>query len=369
MASSGRDQVNESSRLDGISCVGLLFIIALLLGGVGVTLTNTALQDDSSLQTGPPNGPIAASLAKPSELPPTATATAKATETIPPTKTNTATPLPTETATETASPTPTLRPSNTPTALPTEGPTATPTDTPTPPPLPTPIGVFSWTLKVPILMYHYISVPPEDADEYRVDLSVTPENFRAQMEYLVANGFTAIDLYDLSLAIVNKRELPEKPVIITLDDGYLDNYENAFPILQELGMTATFFIPTEFVDLENPDYMSWAMIEEMASAGMRFEPHSKNHPDLRERDRDFLIWQILGPRETLEAHIGYTPRYYAYPGGRYDDAVIELVAEMDYWGAVVTAGGKWHGFNDRFEWTRMRVRNETDLAEFADLVN
>jgi peptidoglycan/xylan/chitin deacetylase (PgdA/CDA1 family) len=218
-------------------------------------------------------------------------------------------------------------------------------------------------------MYHYVSVPPEDADEYRLDLSVTPDDFRAQMEYLVTNGYTTVDLYDLSLAIVNKRELPEKPVIITLDDGYLDNYQNAFPILQELGLTATFFIATDFIDQNNPNYMTWTMISEMAAAGMRFEPHSKNHPDLRDRDRDFLIWQIAGSQETLAHHIGYTPRYFAYPAGRYDGAVIDIMAELDFWGAVVTAGGKWHGFNDRFEWRRMRVRYETTMAEFADLVN
>jgi peptidoglycan/xylan/chitin deacetylase (PgdA/CDA1 family) len=217
-------------------------------------------------------------------------------------------------------------------------------------------------------MYHYISVPPEDADIYRTDLSVTPDNFRAQMIYLVENGYSTIDFYDLSLAIVNKRELPPKPVIITLDDGYRDNYENAFPILKEFGLTATIFIPTDFIDQGNPNHLSWEMIEEMAEYGIRFEPHSKTHPDLRDRDREFLIWEILGPQETLAAHLGYTPRYFAYPGGRYDEAVITILAELDFWGAVTTAGGKWQGYNDRYEWTRMRVRYSATINEFADLV-
>ena len=82
-------------------------------------------------------------------------------------------------------------------------------------PLPTPIGGYSWTLKVPILMYHYISQPPADADVYRVDLSVTPDNFRQQLAWLRDNGYTAIDYYDLSLAIVGHIELPEKPVPVS----------------------------------------------------------------------------------------------------------------------------------------------------------
>lgn len=291
--------------------------------------------------------------------PPTPTATVTA---VPPTTT----PLPTETATPTNTSTPTDTPS------PTETPTAAPTEPPIipgpPAILPTPQGSF-WTLRVPILMYHYISTPPEDADIYRIDLSVEPEMFRQQMAFLSENGYTPIDLYDLSLATLNKIELPDKPVIITLDDGYLDNYENAFPILQEFGFTATFFVITDYVDQNHPAYATWPMLKEMAAAGMRIESHSRNHPDLSGRDRDFLIWQLRGSQETLAYHLGYTPRYFCYPAGRYDENTIAVLEELGYWGAVTTQGGRWHGYDDRFEWSRMRMRYATTLAEFADLVD
>ncbi len=224
-------------------------------------------------------------------------------------------------------------------------------------------------MKVPILMYHYISAPPEDADKYRLDLSVTPDDFRAQMAYLAENGYETIDLYDLSLAITAKKELPDKPVVITLDDGYKDNYENAFPILQEFGHTATFFVVTEFIDKGFDDYITWQMVEEMSAAGMRIEPHSKTHADLSGQERDYIIYEVLGSQETIAAHIGYTPRYFCYPGGRYDDTTLEVISELDFWGAVTTAGGQWHGFDDRFEWSRLRMRNTTALPEFASFVN
>lgn len=240
--------------------------------------------------------------------------------------------------------------------------------TPTPLPQPTPTG-FLPAVQVPILMYHYISVPPEDADIYRTDLSVTPQQFRAQMQYLVDNGYTALDLYELGLAVAGKMALPPRPVIITVDDGYVDNYLYAFPILQELGLKATFFIITEFVDQGYAAYMSWPMIETMAAAGMRMEPHTKTHLNLDGQERDFVVYQILGSQQTMAAHIGYTPSYFAYPGGRYDAQTIEVLRELDFWGAVTTSGGKWHSFEGRYEWQRLRIRNTTTLPEFADLVS
>ena len=218
-------------------------------------------------------------------------------------------------------------------------------------------------------MYHYISIPPEDADVYRTDLSVTPDKFRAQMQYLADYGHTPIDLYTLSRAITNHEPLPPKPVLLTFDDGYLDNYQNAYPILQQFGFVGTFFIPTEFIDSNRLGYMTWPMIEEMAATGHRFEPHSRTHPDLRDRDDAYLLWEILGPQETLAHHIGYTPRYFSYPSGRYDENVLAMMQRLDFWGAVTTFGDDELGFGNRFAWPRLRVRFDTSLSEFIDLVN
>ncbi|MFO7680839.1 MAG: polysaccharide deacetylase family protein [Chloroflexota bacterium] len=235
--------------------------------------------------------------------------------------------------------------------------------------LPTPSGANIWTLRVPILMYHYLSVPPADADIYRTDLSVTPENFRQQMAYLAENGYTPIDFYQLSAAITAQTDLPDKPILLTFDDGYLDNYENAFPILQEFGFTATFFIITDLADQGAPGYANWEQLKEMAAAGMRIESHTKNHPDLSTMGRDGVIFQVLGSQETIAAHIGYTPRYLCYPGGRYNAETMQILSELGLWGAVTTQGGAWHSFADRYEWDRQRMRYDTTLEQFARLID
>ena len=365
----------EKGIPDGISIVGLVLLIFIVLSTVGASLG--ASSDDGKGQVAKANKISSPTSAAPTDsgvlavveltnVPPTASPTP--TSTPRPMETNTPTATSTSTETPTFTPEPTSTPTTTPTETNTPGPTFTPTQTATPTPLPTPHQGISKTLRVPILMYHYISVPPENADKYRLDLSVAPDDFRDQMRYLAENGYTSIDLYDLSRAITDKQELPEKPVIITLDDGYLDNYDNAFPILQEYGLEATFFVATDFIDREYPGYMTWEMVKEMADAGMSIEPHSKTHPDLTGKDRDYVIYQMLGSAETIEAHIDARPRYFAYPSGRYEEETMQIAEELDFWGAVTTLGGAWHGYNDRYEWTRLRIRNVTHLLDFIDML-
>ena len=333
--------------------------------------------------------PAACGGAKKTELEPTAPAVAQATESglalqatepsvpvlPPPAPTLSAPPSPSPAPTETTDPavaaTTAIMATQTAAADPPTPPVTAPatTESIVNMPMPTPSGIYSWTLKVPILMYHYVSEPPPDSDIYRVDLSVPPDAFRQQMAYLKDNGYTPVDLYDLSTAIVAHTELPEKPIVITFDDGYLDNYENAFPILQEYGFKGTFFVITEFIDSGREGYMNWEMLEEMSRAGHRIESHSRTHPDLTTKSRDGLIWELLGSQETLAAHIGYKPRYFCYPGGTYNDETIQVLKELDYWGAVTTENGSWHGFNDRFEWRRVRLRNSTTIQEFARLTD
>lgn len=352
---SGSPQVGRRNR---IGCAVLLLVSAVLaLGGV-LAFANASREPEPVAGVGATATVV--QLPTLTAMPsPITTSTQPIISTAPPLPAATATTAPTATAAPTDAPTaePFLAP-------PTVAPTAT-----QPTPLPTPQGAYSWTLKVPILMYHYVSNPPADSDKYRTDLSVSPEAFRDQLAYLAENGYETVDLYDLSLAITAKRELPAKPVVITLDDGYVDNYENAFPLLQEFGMSATFFVVTQFIDEGRAGYMTWDMVKEMAAAGMRIEPHSKTHPDLSGQERDYVIYEILGSQETIAAHIGYAPRYFCYPGGRYDEQTIQVLRELDFWGAVTTAGGVWHGFDGRYEWSRVRMRYTTTLPEFAAYVD
>ena len=158
-------------------------------------------------------------------------------------------------------------------------------------------------------MYHYLSEPPPGADVYRIDLSVSPELFAQHLDLLQAAGYTTVSLYDLADFLAHGTPLPPQPVIITFDDGYRDNYENAFPLLRARGMKATFFVISDFMDEERPEYLTWDMAREMLAAGMSIESHGRNHFSLAKRDDDFLVWQALGSLETIQYELGVRPRF------------------------------------------------------------
>lgn len=211
----------------------------------------------------------------------------------------------------------------------------------------------------PILMYHYVENLPEDADELRTNLTVTPENFQRQMQLLKEQGYTTITLYQLHEALLTGTELPAKPIILTFDDGYQNHYANVFPILQNFGFKGTFFIITARLDEGHPNYLSWNQAIEMANAGMSIEPHTKTHQDLRNRDYEFLVYEIAGSLQSVAAHTNNPTHMFAYPAGRYDDTTLRTIATMPIYRAVTTEHGSLHTTDNRYEVPRVRVSYST----------
>jgi peptidoglycan/xylan/chitin deacetylase (PgdA/CDA1 family) len=218
-------------------------------------------------------------------------------------------------------------------------------------------------------MYHHIDNPPAYADAILRDLSVSPANFERQLRHLQQQGFESITLNDLALHLTIGTSLPPKPVIITFDDGYADAYTHAFPMLQRSGFVGTFFLITEPIDNGDGAFLSWSEVEEMHAAGMTFEPHSYNHPDMRNRGFDFVVFQVLAPKEAIEARTGEICRFFAYPSGRYDQFVIDVLRSAHFWGGVLTAQGATHSGDDLFTLHRVRVHGGYNLADFVRTLN
>lgn len=221
-------------------------------------------------------------------------------------------------------------------------------------------------VRCPVLMYHYVSQLPPDADKYRLDLTVLPENFYAHCQYLTDNNYRTVTMAQLYGALVRGEKLPARRVVMTFDDGYADAYTEAFPILQRFGMTGTFFLVRDFV--ERPGYLTWAQASAMLAAGMEIENHSVSHPDLRGLDRDTLLYQIGGAADEIEKQVGRRSRFFCYPGGRYDPLAVQIVQETGHVMAVTTADGLVHTSSDILRMGRARVRGTTGVQGLEWLI-
>jgi hypothetical protein len=148
---------------------------------------------------------------------------------------------------------------------------------------------------VPVLMYHSINY--EKGNELRVPKEV----FREQMKYLKDKGYTTLTLDEFYDFLINNKPVPEKSVVITFDDGYKDNYENAYPILKEFGFNATIFDITSTVDTDN-NYLTSSQLKELEVNNIDIESHTVNHEQL-----DKLIYtKQVNTLKDSEQYLGAT---------------------------------------------------------------
>lgn len=180
---------------------------------------------------------------------------------------------------------------------------------------------------VAVLNYHQINDKDENA------LTVKTADFDEQMRYLKENGYNTITPEEMLTAFKNGTPLPEKTVVITFDDGYLDNYENAYPILKKYDLKATIFVITDYVSLY-PNYITWDMAKEMQNSGvMNLESHTMDHLNLLKTDKSEARLQLSGSKRWLEAHLKKPVKFLAYPEGDYNAEIIAMVKDLGYEGA------------------------------------
>lgn len=203
-------------------------------------------------------------------------------------------------------------------------------------------------IQVPILMYHSIS----DADSTN-NLLVPPDMFEEQIKWLKDNDFTAILLDDL-IEAMETGNVPKRPVAITFDDGYVDNYTDAYKTLKKYNMKAAFFIITDNVDKDS-GYMNSAMLKEMKDSGMAIENHTSNHLELNKLSKSEQISSIKDGQDFLRNTIGVEGQFLCYPVGRYNDTTIEVAQELGIKAAVTTEGGISSLSDGLYQLKRLRI--------------
>lgn len=181
-----------------------------------------------------------------------------------------------------------------------------------------------------VLAYHHVS-------ENQESLCVKPNVFEKQISSLRKRGFQRLSLDDYMIDILTKGEEihPSKYIIITFDDGWWDNYANAFPIMQKYGYLATIFLTVAYIG-KKKDYLVWEQVIEMKKAGFDFGSHTLTHPHLTKISLKEARKEIIESKKILEDKIGEKVVSFCYPYGEYNSQIIEIVKEAGYLGAVVT---------------------------------
>lgn len=224
------------------------------------------------------------------------------------------------------------------------------------------LGFFVWLypkFSVPILTYHSIGYD-------KGLLSVSPESFNWQMQYLKDGNFKVITLGELAEGLKNGKKFGRKTVVITFDDGYKDNFTSAYPILKKYGFKATIFLVSSFMGkiVDKDEFMDWIEAKEMAKYGIEFGSHSKTHPYLPSIEKDDAkLWdEIYGSKKEIEEKLGLSVKFFCYPIGGFTEKIKEYVKNAGYEAAVTT--NKRNGLKnlvDFYAIRRISVRNKDKL--------
>ena len=181
----------------------------------------------------------------------------------------------------------------------------------------------------PILMYHSI-----DDHGSKLKLSIPVKEFREQMKYLRDKKYDIVSSVQLADMIKSGEKIPHNIVAVTVDDGYLDNYVNAFPVFKDYKIPATIFVISGSIG--KPDFLNAAQIKEMSDAGIDIESHSVTHPFMESLTADGFKKEAVESRKAIEAITGKPVYTYCFPYGGFNDYTRDILRDAGYKAAFVT---------------------------------
>jgi peptidoglycan/xylan/chitin deacetylase (PgdA/CDA1 family) len=234
-------------------------------------------------------------------------------------------------------------------------------------------------LQIPILMYHSISCNAENNVHPYYRVVTSPQVFAAHMQHLHDGGYRVISIDD-AIGLLSSDKDFRRPdtgrfAVITFDDGLIDFYTEAFPILKNSGYTATVFLPTSFITdtnttISGQTFMSWPQVRELVKAGISFGSHSVTHRLLAGLSKEEIDQELQVSREAIEQKTGCAVRIFSYPYAFPEndrEFVSSMRAKMEangYLGAVTTRIGTASQGDDLFCLKRIPVNDADDIPFF-----
>ncbi len=220
-------------------------------------------------------------------------------------------------------------------------------------------------VRVPIFIYH--SVYPDFGGESKSqkNYSVTPEEFDIQLKYLKDNGYTPVSLDDLERFVREGTTTVPKPVVLTFDDGWKNEFANAFPLLKKYGFTATFFIFTNPIGKDSR-FMTWEDVKELDAAGMTIGDHTLTHPYLTKLPIEKERAEVFESKKKLEEKLGKRVTHFATPFGQSNEQLIRLLREAGFTTGRTTYWGAMHSKEDLMSLSGFLV--ERDIKKFEAIL-
>lgn len=206
---------------------------------------------------------------------------------------------------------------------------------------------------IPVLNYHSVTIEPGNI------VVISPAKLKEQMAYLKKNEYHPLTLGDFIAIMDGRMEAPSKPVLLTFDDGYTDNYEEAMPILKEFGFPATLYVSPGMT--ETPGYLNWDQIKEIQKAGWDIQPHGMTHPSLPKLNAEEQRKEILEAKKQIEDELGTPAETFCYPFGEYNQTTLQILEEAGFRYAFTIDQGKTTSSQHKFKLKRIFVNGEQSL--------
>lgn len=179
-------------------------------------------------------------------------------------------------------------------------------------------------IKIPVLGYH--SIDPDDSNKSPISISV--DLFKEHMQVIHDNGYTTLTMKQLEDCLLHNKPIPEKSVVITFDDGYLNNYTLAFPVLKEFNMNATIFIISSLLD--GNKYMTPENVKELSNYGIDIQGHTVSHGDLATLSYEEQLKELKDSKEYIENITDKPVFSIAYPFGSYNEDTLKASKDAGY---------------------------------------
>jgi peptidoglycan/xylan/chitin deacetylase (PgdA/CDA1 family) len=232
-----------------------------------------------------------------------------------------------------------------------------------------PARLPSRSLAVPILMYHRVAPAQSSLPPITRRLTVDPAEFTREMEWLSSHGFRAITQRELFDALMHRRTLPRKPVVITFDDGYRNVLTHAAPVLARLSMPAIAYVISGRLTGGGPSFLTCPELRRLEQLGVEIGSHTVSHRDLRTLSAAELEYELLASRRRLERCLAHPVQWFAYPYGGFDERVVEQVRRAGYVLAATTVGGTDQRAARPLELRRFSILDSTGVTGLAGLLD